>query len=60
MKKIPPLQPLVTLPKSPAGIAGFDEIKGGGLPSGLPTLVSDSSGRGKRMLGTKFLVRRAV
>ncbi len=49
-----------TLPKSPTGITGLDEITGGGLPSGRPTLVCGSAGCGKTMLATEFLVRGAV
>jgi circadian clock protein KaiC len=45
------------LPKSPTGIAGLDEITGGGLPKGRPTLVCGSAGCGKSMLGVEFLVR---
>ena len=48
------------LPKSPTGIIGLDEITGGGLPSGRPTLVCGSAGCGKTMLATEFLVRGAV
>ena len=39
------------LPKSPTGISGLDEITGGGLPKGRPTLVCGSAGCGKSMLG---------
>jgi len=48
------------LAKSPTGITGLDEITGGGLPSGRPTLVCGSAGCGKTMLATEFLVRGAV
>lgn len=48
------------LPKSPTGIAGLDEITGGGLPKGRPTLVCGSAGCGKSMLGVEFLVRGAL
>ena len=48
------------LPKSLTGITGLDEITGGGLPSGRPTLVCGSAGCGKTMLATEFLVRGAV
>lgn len=43
--------------KVPTGIAGFDEITGGGLPAGRPTLVCGSAGCGKSLLATEFLVR---
>ncbi|MDO8938298.1 MAG: circadian clock protein KaiC [Methylicorpusculum sp.] len=48
------------LPKSPTGIQGLDEITGGGLPSGRPTLVCGSAGCGKTMLAMEFLVRGAT
>ena len=46
--------------KSPTGITGFDEITGGGLPTGRPTLVCGSAGSGKTMLALEFLVRGAT
>lgn len=46
-----------TLPKSPTGIQGLDEITGGGLPRGRPTLVCGSAGCGKTLLAMEFLVR---
>jgi len=49
-----------TLRKSPTGITGLDEIIGGGLPTGRPTLVAGSAGCGKTMLAIEFLVRGAV
>lgn len=45
------------LKKSPTGIAGFDEITGGGLPQGRTTLVCGSAGCGKTLFGMEFLVR---
>jgi len=51
---------LPTLPKTPTGIEGLDEITGGGLPAGRPTLVSGSAGCGKTMLAVEFLVRGAT
>ena len=48
------------LEKCPTGIAGLDEITGGGLPKGRPTLVAGSAGSGKTLLGMEFLVRGAV
>ena len=35
------------LPKSPTGIPGMDEITGGGLPKGRPTLVAGAAGCGE-------------
>lgn len=48
------------LPKCPTGIQGLDEITGGGLPQGRPTLVCGSAGCGKTLLGMEFLVRGAT
>ncbi|HEY8158031.1 MAG TPA: ATPase domain-containing protein [Methylobacter sp.] len=49
-----------TLLKSPTGIQGLDEITGGGLPKGRPTLVCGSAGCGKTMLAMEFLVHGAM
>jgi circadian clock protein KaiC len=49
-----------TLPKAATGIQGLDEITGGGLPAGRPTLVSGGAGSGKTMFGLEFLVRGAT
>lgn len=48
------------LPKCPTGIQGLDEITGGGLPRGRPTLVCGGAGCGKTLLAVEFLVRGAV
>jgi circadian clock protein KaiC len=48
------------LPKSPTGIAGLDEITGGGLPKGRPTLVAGAAGSGKTLFAMEFLVRGAT
>ena len=48
------------LPKCPTGIRGLDEITGGGLPQGRPTLVCGSAGCGKTLFGVEFLVHGAV
>src|SRR4051794_18465349 len=48
------------LPKSKTGISGLDEITGGGLPKGRPTLVCGGPGCGKTMLAMEFLVRGAT
>jgi circadian clock protein KaiC len=45
------------LPKCPTGISGLDEITGGGLPRGRPTLVCGGAGCGKSLMGMEFLVR---
>jgi circadian clock protein KaiC len=48
------------LKKAPSGIAGFDEISGGGLPAGRPTIVCGGAGCGKTMFAMEFLVRGAT
>src|SRR5436853_5764804 len=48
------------LAKVPTGIAGFDEITGGGLPAGRTTLICGSAGCGKSLMATEFLVRGAI
>jgi circadian clock protein KaiC len=48
------------LPKAPTGIEGLDEITGGGLPKGRPTLVCGGPGCGKTLFATEFLVRGAT
>src|SRR5690349_6799741 len=47
------------LQKCRTGIAGLDEITGGGLPQGRPALVCGSAGSGKTLLAMEFLVRGA-
>ncbi|HEX3131521.1 MAG TPA: circadian clock protein KaiC [Thermoanaerobaculia bacterium] len=46
--------------KAPTGIAGLDEITGGGLPAGRPTLICGSAGCGKTLMAMEFLVRGAT
>lgn len=53
-------RPLEGLQKEATGIAGFDEITGGGLPAGRPTLICGSAGAGKTLFGMEFLVRGAT
>jgi len=48
------------LEKAPTGIRGLDEITGGGLPRGRPTLVCGNPGCGKTLLGIEFLVHGAI
>ncbi len=48
------------LSKARTGIEGLDEITGGGLPAGRPTLIAGSAGCGKTMLAVEFLVRGAT
>jgi circadian clock protein KaiC len=49
-----------SLPKSKSGIRGLDEITGGGLPKGRPTLICGGPGCGKTLLVTEFLIRGAT
>lgn len=51
---------VVGLLKERTGIPGFDEITGGGLPKGRPTLVCGSAGAGKTLFAMEFLVRGAM
>jgi len=53
-------KPLKGLQKDRTGIPGFDEITGGGLPEGRPTLVCGSAGAGKTLFAMEFLVRGAM
>ncbi len=43
--------------KVPSGIKGFDDITGGGLPKGLPALVSGGPGCGKTLFAMEFISR---
>lgn len=47
------------LAKAPSGISGLDEITGGGLPRGRPTVVTGGPGCGKTLTALQFLVRGA-
>jgi circadian clock protein KaiC len=49
-----------SLPKSPTSIQGFDEITGGGLPKGRPSLICGGAGCGKTLFAMEFLVRGAT
>ena len=51
---------LQSIEKAPTGIHGFDEITGGGLPKGRPTLLCGGAGCGKTLFSLHFLVRGAV
>ena len=54
-----PAQP-AGIPKAPNGICGLDEVTGGGLPRGRPTLVAGGAGCGKTLLGVEFIVHGAL
>ncbi len=49
-----------TLAKTPTGITGLDELTGGGIPAGRPTLVCGEPGCGKTLLSIEFIVRGAT
>ena len=51
---------VVLLSKCPTGIQGLDEITGGGLPRGRPSLVCGGAGCGKTLFAAEFLVRGAA
>jgi circadian clock protein KaiC len=53
-------QQVKLLPKSPTGIPGMDEITGGGLPKGRPTLVCGGAGSCKTLFAIEFLVNGAI
>jgi circadian clock protein KaiC len=48
------------LEKARTGITGFDEVTGGGVPKGRPTIVCGGPGCGKTMFALEFLVRGAT
>lgn len=49
-----------SIDKAPTGIHGLDEVTGGGLPRGRPTLICGSAGCGKTLLAMEFLIRGAT
>jgi len=46
--------------KCPTGIRGLDEITGGGLPKGRPSLICGGPGCGKTLLAMEFLINGAL
>jgi circadian clock protein KaiC len=56
---IVPSRVMGPLAKAPSGIAGLDEMTGGGLPRGRTTLLLGGSGSGKTILALQFLVHGA-
>jgi circadian clock protein KaiC len=46
--------------KAKTGIVGLDELTGGGLPAGRPTLVCGAAGCGKTLLAATFLYNGAA
>ena len=59
MKSLQPLPNGRVPGKSPTGIAGLDEITGGGLPLGRTTLLVGGPGSGKTILALQFLTHGA-
>src|ERR1019366_8837595 len=55
-----PTSPATRLPKCATGIQGLDEITGGGVPLGRPTLVCGGAGGGKTLLAPALFVRGAA
>jgi circadian clock protein KaiC len=49
-----------SLPKARTGISGLDDVTGGGLPRGRPTLVCGPAGCGKTLIAMEFVVRGIV
>jgi circadian clock protein KaiC len=58
-RKQAPRPASVSVLKAPTGIQGLDEITGGGLPRGRPTLVCGGPGCGKTILAMEFLMNGA-
>src|SRR3954451_6817985 len=52
--------PSRAMAKAATGIRGLDEITGGGLPRGRPTLICGGAGCGKTLFGVEFLVKGAA
>ena len=52
--------PAESIEKVRTGIQGLDEVTGGGLPQGRPTLICGSAGCGKTLLSMEFLVSGAT
>ena len=53
-------RPIPTFKKTPTGISGLDELTGGGIPMGRPTLVCGEPGCGKTLMSVEFIVRGAT
>ena len=51
---------LPVLAKAPTGIAGFDEITGGGLPRGRTSLIAGTAGAGKTLFAMEYIYRGAA
>jgi len=47
-------------PKTLTGINGLDEITGGGIPTGRPTLICGGPGCGKTLFSLEFIIKGAM
>ena len=59
LRKAPRSTATTQIRKAATGILGFDDICGGGLPSGRTTLVIGGPGSGKTIFAMQFLVHGA-
>lgn len=59
-RRRPAQRPPKGISKLATGIAGFDQITGGGLPKGRTTLVCGGAGCGKTLFAMEFLVNGVV
>jgi circadian clock protein KaiC len=50
----------VGIAKAPTGVSGLDEITGGGLPAGRPTLICGGAGSGKTLIGMSIILNGVV
>jgi circadian clock protein KaiC len=50
----------LSVPKTPTGITGLDEVTDGGLPKGRPTLICGEAGSGKTLMSVEFIVQGAM
>jgi circadian clock protein KaiC len=53
------VQAVASAPRLPMGVAGLDDMLGGGLPKGYSLLVAGPSGSGKSVLAAAFLAEGA-
>lgn len=54
------IKPARGIAKAPTGIIGLDELTGGGLPAGRPTLICGAAGCGKTLFAVTFLYHGAT
>ena len=59
-RKAPARASVREIAKAPTGVQGLDEVTGGGLPRGRPTLVCGGPGSGKTLLAMEFIVKGAM